>query len=373
MKIKIPTNKRIHIVSQLIEKQQIIIESNLKRLAIDIKNEKPNLIFYDFISLHAKYVLRFLFDQSDDELVAPFVVLFSTFFLNDKNIEDSVRSSIPKQEILKETKIRLKAYQQAKKFELSYRDPYKEIYEIDSNFLNIVFTFPELQPKSHLFQKNNKFVGSCICTCDDEEVDNKLIVSYLEKFPPQNPNRTEADSNNKLMYVSLGEFSDNMQLYLTIINAFKDDNENFNLDIIVSVGEKSFYVFNEMIENDELKLANNMIIVPRAPQAEILKRASLFITNADMNSMSESVIYAVPMICIPLTAEQLQTAYRVTTELGLGVTLDFLNLKTNDVKFEVINILEDSSFFERCKRYSKISQEYDGPKNAADYIFKFLN
>jgi len=78
------------------------------------------------------------------------------------------------------------------------------------------------------------------------------------------------------------------------------------------------------------------------------------------------------MICIPLTSDQLKIAYRVTTDLGLGITLDFLNLKSNEIRYEIMNILQDSSYNERCIRYSKISAEYDSQKNAADIIEGYL-
>jgi UDP:flavonoid glycosyltransferase YjiC (YdhE family) len=393
MKIKVPFNRRTSIKPQLIEKQIVIIENNLMKISIDIQNEKPNLIFYESISLHAKYVLRFLSETFDLHTASPLVILFSTVFITEKNIypnklEQSVKHEMSRQEIisvkLNWSKIRLKSYQLSKKFKISYQDPYKELFSIDSNLLNIVFTFPELQPRSHLFSKNNKFIGSCYNIVDDEGFVDKtgLIEPFLKKFPIKNPLQKldNLDNGDKLVYVSVGTiFTDNVQLYLTIINAFKDDEsygnsiEKFKLHIIVSVGKKCFEIFNEMLKFNELKLPNNMTIVPFGPQIEILKRASLFVTNAGIKSVSEGISFGVPMICIPVSDDQPQTAYRVTTELGLGLTLDFLNLKSNHVRSAVIKILEDLTFNERCIRYSKISREYDGPKNAADIICDFID
>ena len=403
MILKLPFNKRVLITSQLIEKQQNIIENNLKKLATDIKNEKPNLIFYEFQSIYAKYVIRFLnenfYSISSLTTKIPSILLFSTSFVFDKKFypneppEDHI-GNMARQDVLKEAKIRLKSFQLSKKFNISYKDPFKEIFEIDSSLENIILTFPELQPRSHLFNKNNKFVGSCIRTDRDDddgenhEKDNfiqKLIDPYFKIFPVKNPLTSKNDlknsSKNKLVYVSLGEmFDDNIQLYLTVINAFKinnDDNqllneESLNLFIIISVGEKCFEIFDDMLANNELKLAGNMVLVPFVSQKEILKRASLFITQTDIISIHESIAYAVPMICIPITNDQLKIAYRITTDLGLGITLDFLHLKSNDISYEIMNILQDSSYNERCIRYSKISAEYDGPKSAADIIQSYL-
>jgi UDP:flavonoid glycosyltransferase YjiC (YdhE family) len=397
MIFKLPFNKRVSLTSQLIEKEQHIIENNLKKLAIDIKNEKPNLILYEFQSIYAKYVVRFLNDNYyDSNSSMPSILLFSTSFIFDKtfypNEYENNSGTMARQDVLKETKIRLKSYQMSKKLNISYKDPFKEIFEIDSRLENIVFTFPELQPRSHLFNKNNKFVGSCICTDEEiyyEEDDyiQKLIDPYFKTFPENTSKNDLNNSNkNKLVLVSLGEmFGDNIQLYLTVINAFKiniDDNqllneqstnlETISLFIIVSVGEKCFSIFNDMLTNNELKLANNMLVVPFISQIQVLKRASLFITQSDIISIHKSIAYGVPMICIPLTSDQLKIAYRVTTDLGLGITLDFLNLKSNEIRYEIMNILQDSSYNERCIRYSKISAEYDSQKNAADIIEGYL-
>jgi UDP:flavonoid glycosyltransferase YjiC (YdhE family) len=120
MIFKLPFNKRVSLTSQLIEKEQHIIENNLKKLAIDIKNEKPNLILYEFQSIYAKYVVRFLNDNYyDSNSSMPSILLFSTSFIFDKtfypNEYENNSGTMARQDVLKETKIRLKSYQMSKK------------------------------------------------------------------------------------------------------------------------------------------------------------------------------------------------------------------------------------------------------------------
>jgi UDP:flavonoid glycosyltransferase YjiC (YdhE family) len=108
-----------------------------------------------------------------------------------------------------------------------------------------------------------------------------------------------------------------------------------------------------MLTNNELKLANNMLVVPFISQIQVLKRASLLITQSDIISIHKSIAYGVPMICIPLTSDQLKKAYRVTTDLGLGITLDFLNLNLKETSFFFLLEKENNLFHEEMQKIIK--------------------
>jgi UDP:flavonoid glycosyltransferase YjiC (YdhE family) len=90
-----------------------------------------------------------------------------------------------------------------------------------------------------------------------------------------------------------------------------------------------------------------------------------------MNSISESVHYAVPVICIPLTGDQPLNSYRITTELGLGIELSFVNLTSQQLRESVHKLLKDSSFQRRALFQSKASREFNGRKIAADAILDY--
>ena len=55
------------------------------------------------------------------------------------------------------------------------------------------------------------------------------------------------------------------------------------------------------------------------PAAEVLRRASVHITHAGCNSVHESLLAAVPMVCIPQALDQFPLSYRIEL-LGAGVT-----------------------------------------------------
>ena len=56
---------------------------------------------------------------------------------------------------------------------------------------------------------------------------------------------------------------------------------------------------------------SNVIIVNQAPQLELLKRASVCITHAGLNTVLESLAQGVPQPAIPVTFEQLGIAANI--------------------------------------------------------------
>jgi UDP:flavonoid glycosyltransferase YjiC (YdhE family) len=73
-----------------------------------------------------------------------------------------------------------------------------------------------------------------------------------------------------------------------------------------------FDVLEKKIKEESFRVHENTLLLPFAPQVDILKRASLFITHAGMNSVSESIQYGVPLICVPQYGDQPLVAYRVS-------------------------------------------------------------
>ena len=106
------------------------------------------------------------------------------------------------------------------------------------------------------------------------------------------------------MFVSLGTvFNKNISHYLKIIEAFKHfDSEDSeykqgsvrlaNLNVVVSTGNNQ-HAYDQLLshmKNDQsYQFPGNISVVKSAPQLEILKRASLFVTHSGMNSTSEAI------------------------------------------------------------------------------------
>ncbi len=239
--------------------------------------------------------------------------------------------------------------------------PFERNVIIEQDSLNLVFVLPELQPRCYLFEAENiKFVGPAF----DEQVRlqqiNNAYTQLVQEFMLNNENKP-------IIYVSMGTVFnyENSFVFDYIIEACKSFSNEYS--IIVSTGDEETHA-----KYAEANI-QNFIFVPHTPQIEILKKAVLFITHAGMNSVSEALHYAVPIICIPLFADQHFVAWRVADELNIGVKLTIDTKFTCDkIKEAIRQVLDDTGYRARVTELSLISKNYSGLKTACEYLAKHL-
>ena len=114
------------------------------------------------------------------------------------------------------------------------------------------------------------------------------------------------------------------------------------------------------------------LVVPYAPQLEVLARASLTLTHAGLNTVLDSLSCAVPMVAVPITYEQPAIAQRINW-CGAGKTLPFKGLHATQLRGAIQNVLSQSSFRENASRVQKSIREAGGVQRAADIIECALN
>lgn len=119
------------------------------------------------------------------------------------------------------------------------------------------------------------------------------------------------------------------------------------------------------------KLAGNVLVVSFAPQLEILKRASLVITHAGLNTVLESLCEGVPMVAVPLGNDQPGVAARLKAR-GACVVVSRHRLSAVRLRKAVQLVLQDTSYREAAQRLQKAIQPIDGPGRAADLIEQAL-
>jgi MGT family glycosyltransferase len=142
--------------------------------------------------------------------------------------------------------------------------------------------------------------------------------------------------------------------------------------VVISTGESTLKLLKEKANKGELNLPDNILLQERVPQLEVLKRADLFITHSGMNSTSEAIKYGVPMICIPLEADQPFVAKRVC-ELSLGVRIDPRSISADKIADSVDKVLSETNFKKNMKDLSKLSSNYHGSVEGARLIMEMLN
>ena len=179
--------------------------------------------------------------------------------------------------------------------ELKTLEPYgfhvKSVFSLiqsDNNTDSIVYTSKKFQPYSESFSDHYAFVGPSV---------------FSNVLP-------EKKKERPLIYISMGTvINDRPDFYSKCIDALK----NLNADVIISCGNA--------INREELgALPDHIQVYPCVNQLDVLARADAFITHCGMNSVSESLYMAAPMVLYPQTSEQFAVARRVT-EIGAGIML----------------------------------------------------
>jgi MGT family glycosyltransferase len=153
----------------------------------------------------------------------------------------------------------------------------------------------------------------------------------------------------------------NLDVFQTIVTALAKYDD---LQLVLSVGDQ---VDPERIVSPP----RNAIIVPRAPQLDLLKLASVCITHAGLNTVLESLAQGVPQVAIPVTFDQPSVAARIAyRQTGVVTSLDKL---TPDHLSELLDeVLINPIYRANAKKLQRKISEADGLAVAADVVEQAL-
>lgn len=207
------------------------------------------------------------------------------------------------------------------------------LVQSDNNTDSIVYTSRHFQPYAESFSKHYAFVGPSVFSKDQPD---------KEKLRP-------------LVYISLGTvINDRPDFYSRCIEALKDQ----DADILISCGN--------VIDIEVLGvLPDNVQVYPYVDQPDILSRADVFITHCGMNSVSESLYMATPLVLYPQTSEQRAVARR-TEEIGAGLMLTDDSAK--GIRLAVQEILKNNDYRVAAKDCSADFRFCIGTVGAAEFI-----
>jgi MGT family glycosyltransferase len=122
-------------------------------------------------------------------------------------------------------------------------------------------------------------------------------------------------------------------------------------------------------------LPSNTILVKRAPQLELLKRASVCITHAGLNTTLEALAQGVPQVAVPVTVDQPGVAARIA-EKRTGLFVPLKELTVSSLTLLLDQVLDDSTYRDNARHFQKVIAETNGLSNAADLLeraFGFAN
>ena len=260
-------------------------------------------------------------------------------------------------------------------------NPIESMGPIDE--MNICCVFHELQPKADNMIDKIKFVGPFLAEeVRNDNITNEKLKEIMRKYEPRNSNEPSiANTKSKLVYASLGTiFNNKINVFERIIDAIKTFDQEPNkeikssdLDVVISVGKDVYETFQHKIKNENYKIPENILILPSVPQIEILKRASLFITHAGMNSTSETIHYGVPVICIPIMADQPLNSYRICDELEMGKKLNYENFTSNQLRKDLHEVLQNEKYLKNVLEFTELSRKTNGCALAGNIIKNYIN
>ena len=207
------------------------------------------------------------------------------------------------------------------------------LVQSDNNTDSIVYTSKHFQPYADSFSKHYAFVGPSVFSKDQPD---------KEKLRP-------------LVYISLGTvINDRPDFYSRCIEALKDQ----DADILISCGN--------VIDIEALGvLPDNVKVYPYVDQPGILSKADVFITHCGMNSVSESLYMATPLVLYPQTSEQRAVARR-TIEIGAGFMLT--DDSVQGIRSVVQKVLNNASYSIAAKACSEDFRSCIGTAGAAEFI-----
>lgn len=329
MELRLDAKDSARLGKDLAFSAKILVDTTLAlddRVCREMETLKPDCIVADSMALWGKAVAQ--------KLSIPFVSSTTTFAFN-RHSAKIMKQSVG--ELLKMILSMLRTAKQVRRLQ-DKGYPVKNILDIignDDNTHTIVYTSPEFQPSSETFSDNYAFVGPSI----------RPAVENIEK------------KRETLIYISMGTVNNDMlPFYKQCLSAFADT----EYQVILSVGDLvSLEDFGELPEN--------ISVYSHVDQIAVLQQADVFVSHCGMNSVSESLYFAVPLVMLPQTAEQGGVAERVR-QLGAGVKLD----KTDATSLrQAVNILlTDSSYQQNARMISEGFRRCSGAKGAADQILQ---
>jgi zeaxanthin glucosyltransferase len=111
----------------------------------------------------------------------------------------------------------------------------------------------------------------------------------------------------------------------------------------------------------------NVLVVNHARQIEILKRSSMCITHAGLNTVLESLSNGVPMLALPITNDQPGVAARIANK-KVGVVMPPDQASPANFVAAIKRVLGDSTIRNNVRKVQTAIWRADGLSTAADIL-----
>lgn len=160
-----------------------------------------------------------------------------------------------------------------------------------------------------------------------------------------------------LIYASLGTVQNQM---MWIFHSIAEACAEINAQLVISLGGSGSIVSLP-------KLPGSPLVVEYAPQLELLKKATLTITHAGLNTTLESLSNGVPMVAIPIANDQPGVGARIAWS-GTGEVVPLENLSVFKLKSAIKRVLTEDSYKKNALRLQQAIYRAGGVRRAADIV-----
>jgi MGT family glycosyltransferase len=166
-----------------------------------------------------------------------------------------------------------------------------------------------------------------------------------------------------LIYASMGTLQNGLEpTFSTIAEAVRT---RPGMQLVLSIGES-------LDPRRINSLPSSCIVVRNAPQIELLKRATLCITHAGLNTTLESLAQGVPMVAIPVSTDQPGVAARIAyTKTGAYVPLQELTAPKLSTLLD--DVLTNPEYRLNANRMREAIVKTNGLELAADLVERAFN
>ena len=165
-----------------------------------------------------------------------------------------------------------------------------------------------------------------------------------------------------LIYASLGTLQNRVSgTFRTIAKACG----GLDAQLVISTGRG--------VDPDVLgDLPGRSVVVPYAPQLELLQRAVLAVTHAGLNTVLDGLSTGLPMVAMPVTNEQPGIAARLVWT-GAGEAIPLRQATIQRLRNLVVRVLSDPSYRAAAERVRDSMQAGGGTPRAAEIIEQDLS
>jgi zeaxanthin glucosyltransferase len=119
------------------------------------------------------------------------------------------------------------------------------------------------------------------------------------------------------------------------------------------------------------ELPGHPVVVSYAPQLDLLRRSTVAVTHAGLNTVLDALATGIPMVAVPVTNEQPGISARVVW-VGAGEAFDYKHVTPQALRAAVLRVRSDPSYRAAAERVRDSIRAGGGAPRAAEMIEQSL-